>query len=498
MTPDPIRKGFRFLTALLCFFSGVTLAAGPQVLPSVEIGSDTRVLAPLSKKLLSFPEETELDSLPPFTPWETFQSYEQTAIVPGKIRPLALNLAVDTELGSEFNAIAYPSLKFLPRLAFDAGLVVTDTQRRQTRLEGQLQTRLSPGVLLNHYLFYRDTEVDSNTTFLYSYTLDNYVPSLKLASLEFSQLHTRAFIERLTDSADSSSVNAGLGLRNEISWNRQRLANQFILQDGAYGLMFLYRLPLTGKLEKLLSLGLMTDFDRLLPALDLFQRFHITPNLYLELLNRPQLRSWQLYQLNDIYPWSSYEDRHKITLMPLDYTLRALVSLPSLPLLKSFGIHHKAQFLYNQPEEKLADSGLLTQLSQVSMLRNLGGVEVDLSLFGATLKQTLDLNLEHLPGNNWRRRAYSPLLAGRTDLNAKIGNFGITIGMNQLYHQKDEFGRSLPDVIDLGLGLQIKITPDLTLKTQLDNLLNKPYPSMGSAPEIGRKFWIAFQYLPLH
>jgi len=497
--PRPASRRAIFLI-LVCLAWTLALTAQPQILPPVEIGSDTVVKAPLLKKALLFPTEVPSDSLAPLVPRVLEVKHEPPALMQGLIRPLYLNLGMNSSFGAGLHASYYPTLRFMPLLSLDANLGVPDSNRFLTRTDGHLQTRFGPKFSLDHGLVFQNSRGDDFSSSLFGYFLHNELRELKLGPLEFSGFKTRLSLENLDQSATAVSdvkFIPGFEHSHSLSWKKHNLRNGFWLQDDSHALSIQYKVPFISSATPELDLGLMTDFHRLLPAVDIHKRIVLKPNLYLELSNQAKLRGHSYSQLGEIHPWTLLPEGEQFTLVPLDLSLKAYQLFRQEGFLSMLSFSHNASFAYNEPLLGTLENGNQTILSHQKLLANHSALDLRLNLFGLKLNQSLNLDLEHLPGSDWQRRPYSPMFRAVTSTSFAFGDTEISASFDQAYAQEDELGKQLPEILDLSLSLLYPLSRDLRLKASLANIFNTPYRNYGDLPQAGRTLFVSVSYLPL-
>ncbi|HNT52786.1 MAG TPA: hypothetical protein PKH19_05235, partial [Candidatus Syntrophosphaera sp.] len=392
-----------------------------------------------------------------------------------------------------------PTWSFLPRLALDAQLGVPGDNRFRSALAGEFQTRFSPAFLVNHQALFHAASADSFSAQLLSYTLSNRARSLKLGDLMFSELTTRLSVDDLNQALGGTDLHdrdLGLEHQHRLQWDRHGVLNGLWLQGAALGLTLRYQIPDRGGHWPELSFGLMSDFQRLLPAIGLHSRIIHRPDLILELGNRPEIKAWSLSEQRQLYPWSAADLKDRLTLAPLNLTLQAYAMGGRDAIFQLTRLQHRSRFLYNHPTIAALPSGQ-TELRFSELMHNQTRFELRLRLWHLSLEQSVALNLEHEPDSAWRRRPYSPLFTAETGLSAELGKVDLSLSLLQQYRQQDELGRRLPDLHDLSLGLEYPVYPELRVSAGLDNLLDSRYSLPGDLPRPRRGFRISFQYLPL-
>lgn len=488
------------LAALIAGLLASPLFAQPQILPPVEIGSETQVKAPIAKKLLDFPNEAPPDSIPPFGPWSQSLRHESQALRKGRISPLHLDLGMDSTVGTSLRASLYPNWKFLPLLGLDARLAAPGRTRFQTGFGGDLVTNVSKHVILAHSLDFSSAKADSLSSKLLSYALDNRIRSLRLGQVRLENLRTRLTLNRFDQdlgAVPDSYFAFGLDHNHEVSWRGNTLSNEFVVQDDAFGLSVKYQIPLKGSKAPELNVGLMTDLCRLLPAVEIHKRFVFKPDFLLDLSNRPGLRAWDCRTLQNLYPWSALDVKEQLTLSPWDFHLQAWRAWQDKNFVQALGFSHNSSYLFNQPQLSVMDPNGQTKVDYPDLMRNVSSLELRLLAFGLAINQNVQLNLEHLPDSDWIRKPYSPLLIATTSTETKLGDLTLSASLNQQYYTCDETGRFLPDVVDLSLAVAYSVNSDLSISASLSNIFNTPYHELGSLPEQGRTLKISFKYLPL-
>ncbi len=493
--------GYRFPVLALLLLLCAALIAQTQVLPSVEIGSDTAVKAPLIKKPVSNPGDVPADSIPPRVPPVFALKHKLPSLPQGTIRPLRLDLGTGTDFETKLSASFYPSSRKVPLLRVDADLWVPRSSFSRATVNASAQTNFTRDLRFNHLLSWqRATAADFSSGAL-SYGLANHHTEAGLSGFSFSDLYTDLTLEGGDQNlAGTATSDFALGFRHShrLDWQGHQFTNRLVLQDTAFGLSAQYRAPWLARHLPELELGLMTDFIHILPAVDFHKRFLLGPGRYLEISNRTEFQSRTLQQLREQYPWTVLPDRERVVMTPLNFSLSGWQAFNAEDaLIQLLGIHQGLRFSYNQPQLYVRDVLGQTYLRPTDIFSYRLGADSRLLWWDWKIAQEVELNLEYLQDDNWRRRPFSPILSSSTEAAYSFGELDLSVILQQLYWRLDEFDQPLPAVFDLGLGLQYPVRPELRLKASLNNIFNSYYQDFGNIPERGRTFRISFSYLPL-
>ncbi len=498
-----MRKNFcTLIFVLLLFFVCESLFSQPQILPSVEIRSDTKIKAPLIKKPVLFPVEVPTDTIPTQAPKVFSLRHQRPALPTGTIRPLHLDFTTDTSFETKLTASFYPVGQKVPLLKLDAGFWVPATNFSRTALNVSAESDFSSDLRLSHLLSWQQAKAGNFSSGSLSYSVNHLYPYLDANELRFMALRTNISLEGLEqDLAGTESSDFALGIRHShgFRWDEHRLSNRLVLQDTAFGLSSQYRAPWLAKLIPELDLGLMTDFHHILPAIDFHKRLLLAPGRHLEISNQTELQNLTFQTLKEQYPWSVLPEHERLVMTPLNLSLQAWQAWNNEDaLFRLAGLHQSIRFSYNQPELSTRDVSGQTYLRQTDIFSYRLGTDLRLQYWGWKINQDLNLNLEYLQDESWRRRPFSPILSASTKAEHKFGDLDVLASLSQEYWRCDENNLKIPTVFDLSLGIDYPVGPDLRLTATLENIFNTQYHNYGQIPVSGRTFRIAFRYLPLH
>lgn len=492
MSRAPLRP---LTAAILLLLACAVLYAQPQILPTVEISSADSVRAPLYRKELTFPSEVPADSLLNYVPSGTPVAYVQPQLSKDYHRVARFCLDLDSSLAGALSGTFYLDRKILPLLAFDARASYPEGDSYTQSFGLYAQTRLGKHWLLSHRLDWLDSEHDGFSSSGLGYSLDHRADSLRAFKLSLNQVVSRFSLGQLTQRLgawDSDEFGFLLKHSHELSFPSLSLKNALLLQDGTFGLASLYQDAQWPGTATDLRLGLMTDFTHLLPAVELFHRFTLAPDRYLELANRPSLDGTQFNALALTHPFSQVPEDAEIAMTPLNFSLQAWQGFGKVGPLQLLGFSHTARYTYNEPQI-FSLPGSQTAQAYADILNNVTRLELRLSLGEIKLEQCLELNLEHLPAANWRRKSHSPLLRAATEAWLDLRKLRFALTLEQRYWQTDELGDALPAYANLGLSVSHQLQRGINLKLGLDNLLNTPEYFPGNLPSRGRNAFLALE-----
>lgn len=494
----PLLKSILFIPALWLIWG--PLSGQPQILPPVEIGSDAAVKAPLLKKQLSFPEEVPADSLPSFIPRKLDLEHIPTPRAGKTLRPLHLFLSGDTSRKADLILNIHPASDHIPLAGFEAGIKKPGGDHSFLDLGTHIQTRFSKSFSLLHNILYQESAADSFASAAIGYEISNFTQSIGLGASLFRDLRTHLRLEgheQEIGSADYPDLSFGFTHSHNFSWKWIGLENEFIWQEDDQGLAIKFRVPETMLKSADAGIGLMTDLNHVLPAVDLHKRLELAPRLYLELSNVSSITSWSHKELVNDRPWSALPDDIPLSLKPLDLSLRAFKIFQTEGLLQLASLSHNSSFTMDQAILKTLPGGDGTAVFFQDRMVNYTSLDLHFNLWGLMLEQSLGLDLSRLPEENWATLPYSPLFTVTTSFGRSWERFSCGAGIDQHYHIEDDTGNELPSIIDLNLGLEYQLSKDFSLEASLSNLLDHQYRDYGSLPRSGREFSLSLRYLPL-
>jgi hypothetical protein len=491
-----------YLSALILltvsFLLPLKLDAQPQILPSIEIGSDDAIKAPLLAKPVFFPEEAPADSLPSYLPPVFPVRHAWPALSQGSIRPLRMAWGMDTSFRMYVRSSLYPETGSLDLVKLEAEKYAPGRNRVLDLFSLQARTIFGRDIDLNHNLAFLHSSDSHISSTLLHYGAFNKYPLVTVGRVSLRDIRTWLTIEGLTQ--DTASINASdvaLGIRHShtMSYMGYELRNELLLQNSAFGVETLYRADWAQPWLPELYVGLMTDFIHILPAISAHKRIVLAPDRYVEIANRSTMDSYDMETLTGNHPWTVLPARERVVLRPLDLSVEGWQAFHD-GILKIAGMTQNLSFSYNEPYLKASGPSGQTSLHYTDILGYQAKGLVKFKLGELALSQDLRLNLEYLQDENWRRKPYSPLISANTSLDYGIGDIGLKLTFNQSYGIRDANGARLKPVPDLSASLGYPLNGDFSISASLRNIFNVPYPLPGNLPESGRTFSISFHYLP--
>lgn len=484
---------------VLGLFFPAMLLAQPQILPSVEIGSDLIIKAPIVKKQLPFPVEVPADSLASFIPRE--MRIEHTPLAPQwkTMRPFHLWLHGDSSYQGNLCLSMHPAWYHLPLIRIGGSHQDPGGGYNLSELGIHVQTRFSKNFTLSHDVHYQDARVDSSASEILGYELSHSRESLGLGAAQFRDSRTHLVLEDMI-SGDEPGNGLAYGLRHShrFFWGWFRLQNEFLWQDDSPGLSVKFHVPVSSGGIPDLDLGAITDFQQVLPAVDIHKRIDAAPGFYLEISNHASLKSWPLKELAKGYPWSALPEEIPITLKPLDLSLQAFKVFQEESFVQRVSLSHNSGYSLDEPTLRIIPGSDETEVFFQDILANTTTLDLSFKLLGLKLEQSFELNLANLPDGDWQRLPYSSLLCAKTRIRRIWGRFACVAGFDQHYLIEDEEGNELSSIMDLGLDLRYDISSEISLTASLSNLLDHKYQNFGNLPEGGRTFSLGLSYLPLN
>lgn len=486
----------RKILILLFVLTCVSLMAQPHVLPTVDIRSESLLLAPFPKKPVNFPEEIAPDSLLSQIPPVFSLRHKLPKAIPGTVHPCRLEFDMDTSTRTSLSFSHRPKDRFVSlwRLDGDFGVPATDFYRSSLALGLNVRTgELLPSCY--QFAFLR-SQTASFTGESYSFSTQKHFDSIDFGAVDFKDLRSRLSLEKAYQSLEEESSSAfafSYEHSHILRYEKHSFINRFLIQERQVGVALQYRVPwLRNELSRI-DLGLITDFHNIMPALDISKRIIFPKGRYLELGNKSEIKAFSRYEVAEKYPWVYLPARPKLEMKPLDLYLRGW-KLWDGSLLHHAGLGQNLKILYNQPDIYAPEGQALMRQARVLAWEVLG--EARLNYKGCEIRQDLILDFEWLNDGSWISKAYTPRWKANTQASYTLKELELWAFLEQRWFSEDENGALLPNVFDLSLGMSLPIFPTLRLSLSLDNLFNTPHPSPGNLPEPGRSLRLGFRWLP--
>ena len=498
-----MKKSLFLLLPYLILLIGIipqVLVAQTQKLPPVEISSEVAPKAPLIKKPLNFNFEIPQDSIPPYLPRVYTAKYMPPAITDKEMQPLSLNIGMKSEFSSYLYAALFTNNSQLPFIDFDGNFSVPGTNRSLKNLQLRALSDFHPLPEFAHNLQYQEASSDSFSSSMVSYTLFAPAKNLTKGKISLNQVQTWINVENLNQKDNQDSVDDfSFGIRhsNDFTFKDNTFSNLFLFQDSAWGIKAQYHINLTPEKYPALEAGLMTDFNHLLPSINLHKRWITGPGKQLELENKAELTSFSLAHLKSNSPWTIVPEKDYICMSPLNLSNFYWINFkPENRLWNKIGFGQNIKFSYNVPSIYSNPVSGQTYYRFEEVFSYQPQMEFSFQVKDLNCYQNLKVNMEFLPDKNWQRKSYSPLLTAYTSIKSKYKNLNLITTLEQEYFRYDEDHNYLPFIFDLSLEAQYPIEENLLLSLQLQNLFNTPYQLPGNLPSSGRTVFLLLKYRP--
>lgn len=486
------------LVTAIIYFVPAMLFSQPQVLPTVEIESDSILRAPLHKKQLIFPREIPADSLHVLVPREFDLRHKAPVIENAATKPGFVTFGMDSSFSSFTRISLWEPHRRVPLISLLGEASIPGKNRGYQTYKATSQVMAGKDLLLEADLGWQKSKQDSLRLNDFCLQVSNHDYKVNLGSVTISQASTSLALDVWNQHLGSnkhSDTDIRLSNHHKMELSALQLSNSLLLKGNSLGLATALRLPIAGAHAPELDLGLMTDFVHLLPVFDYHQRFVFKPDMWLEISNSSSLSSQAGLSLGYDYPYTTRSGQDYLSLTPLNLNIQAWRVWPANQFMKRMGLSHKLCYIYNEPQPALSRDSVYTLVKAADLLQNISTLELKAVTGAWVVEQNLQLNIENLPGSDYARKAHSPLLMAKTQVSKNFGASSLELSLEQLYLQKDANQKKLPAVIDLGLCFQTPITKDLSLVARIDNLFNTIHRGFGNLPDKSRAFGFTLRYL---
>ena len=480
---------------LLTFVFGLlllALAAQTWDLPDVEVPVESPIKAYIYKKPVVY-RSNSINRIPSFLP--ALKPSMIQAEIPMYKPPLffyaSSGLNDKAENSSHF--VLYPYREWLKR----ADLKL-DWQPRLD-LHSSLNARLETDYLLDQNQIglsgqIQNAKLDAYSSSLNQLSLDHYHPGI----YGWSRLHTRlaySFLNQ-TDNIDFKSQELRLDHSAKLRLTGQNLGYTLNLEHGQSSVLLEYDLPALKLQELKPSLGLLSDLNRVFPALGFTFYSPLVPNHSIFVSQYASLESNSYARHLEQNPWQNLTRRPPMILKPLnlkaawefctDPIQRSMLRSGSVTLTSSYATGQA--YYTGQALSKIPKLGFSDQLNAALTFN------AELEDRGYKLKQLITFNLSHQEALNWARAAYSPLLELNTSVTRNWDKHSFSLSLEQRYNQHDHQFKQMKDTVDASLQTAWKICRDWQIQARLNRMFNTKLIQFNGLPSSGRELWIGVSY----
>lgn len=491
----------RISTSLIFLLMLVPLSVPAQIqkLPTIELGSDASLVMPLVRKQVEYPTGTVSDTLDTMLPPVLKLKRKQPVWVQKTRDSAFFDLSMYTSAKMDFAISYYPRLSPISLLSTDLSHHKYANESYRTELSAQARHLLANEFYLNHALSHSKASTDSMQSQLNSYSLYGYVSVLKAGGLSLVNADTRIGLETWEQNLPVGKLkdwSYNLIHSSRLNWGKHSVAAKLVLLSGKTGLDISYKLPLEDKPGSNYLLGLMTDMHSFYPSFSAVRRFALSKDLTLGISNTPYVRSYPRSYLNNMYPWASQAMGAFMALSPLNVEFSVLKAVK--------GSNEPLQLSYTQnlrwenkhPMLSYLDQSAITEIVRQELFTSTSVITA--SFVGDDIKfvQNISLHLDFLPEENWKRMPYSAVIKAESGLGLRLGAVDLELDLEQRYFQRDEDGRHLPEVVDLGFALNYPFLSRYRFTLGISNLFNSKYHDHGRIPGMGRRLYLSFRMNP--
>ncbi len=488
-------KHLSIILVCLCF---TVLYAQTQDFPDLNVQGESELRTHLNKHAIPLlPSVAQNDSLPSFIPRGLLN--DNPTSKPAKND---LNGYLQLELNAAFGFNSYVS--FYPKdTSINAITHRLSLQAPETDLTS-LQNRLSIGAELskNVPLVFRLEHIGSKAqdfkSSVMEFSVTHHNNKLDYRGLRFRDVHfalglTGVQQEVLT--TDEYDSNFALNVSERLVYDNLDVYSKLLAYSGRAGIHIAPRLMLDLPSLNNFRFHILADSYRVLPSLSFLYKTQLTDMLVASVANDPLLLPNNYSELMESTAWLQLPAIHKLQKMPVNlsssFEFRLpksdKVSLSSLKLNNNIGYKVHAPVLtqgivYGVPNLNLTDvSSYCSSLDAFFEMQDF------------TFKQTFAIELGYLPGDNWHRVGYLPVLGINSLVDYRIKDWIVGFDLKQSYFSKDHLGRNLPESVIANIGVEYH-KAETAVYAQVGNLLNHNQRLYSEYPSQKRNIYIGFKH----
>ena len=481
------------LICLLAIFLHV-LTGQTWELPDVEVPVESPIKAYIYKKPVVYSADSLHLALTPY-----FLPKLNPALIkaekPLPISPLRYHasLKVNTDLESNSYFVYYPQHMALSRLAIGLDWQPRTDLRSKLRAELKTSRRFSKHQL-EAFASLRDADLD---TFSSRYTLLG-LNHYSRGSEAWSELYSRIAYAALdqTDIMDYSSRYLELQHSAKLNLLGQSGAYQVILEHGLTAVMLEYAVPIKSLSAFRPSINILTDMERVLPGFGMNFAIPLALNHSLFFLQAATIEPNSFADHLDSLPWQNLTRLPKLILKPLNMLAAwEFATKPqTMSILKRSRIELSSSYATGQGYLRAQSVSILPKQAYTDEFSTHLKLKAILESNGYKLIQDISLDLAYQEDRDWRRAAYSPLLALNSEVTRNWDQLQLAMILQQNYNQHDHLEHQLRDNIDLSLHASYKFYRDWQLKLELNRIFDSKLIQFSSLAPRGREFWLGISY----
>lgn len=481
---------------LVLMLLGAALHAQIQVLPDIEVSGESQIKIFLYKKALPYSRESiASDSITAFVPSSLpLLETAQKDLTPKSFRHY-LHLQGDTRWGLDAYYKYHPSLR--PVSNANAILSMRFPQKNMHSHHGglgldfALKETGTLGLNLKHF----DTEMKYLNSQYTMASLASYNDKLDLMSLNIRQLSNeiRGYqIEQ--DNSGAAFKGSGLGFTHQslLDFEGFTWGNRLYL----YSKEPVLHSFIDVQQDTVDRFGIHVIYDgySIYPVPGFHWRYSTSYDQQLSIVNSPETKGNDYYELLEEYRWLSFESSRRNTTIPLNLKI-ALED--TFPWDNSFYLHryllaNKTKYKVNAPILRDSPNPDVPELYYSDVFSNESGVYLSFGEGKVVFDQAIVLSLSYMPNEDWASEPYSPLLRVESTLVYQSHPFEVGLGLNQHYFALDHHQKSLPELIDLSINAAYNLSLHSQVYLKAENLLNFPKWQFRSLPRQDTSLYVGF------
>jgi hypothetical protein len=469
------------------------LSAQIQVLPDIDVSGESQIKIFLYKKALPYSRESlTADSIRAFFPLSLPELPVAQLVSPKPMLRHYLNLEADTRLALEGTYRYYPQNDWLSRAGIRLSMLKPEADVHSCHYDLQGDYDLEAGEELGLNLLYYDTQgLGLNSKYTLG-SLSSYHDELNIKGLHIRQMSNALRISGLDQKNSALSYrNDGLGFFHQslLDFSNLDWGNRWYLYSERPAIHSFIEFE-QDEIDKF-SIHVLYDGYSFFPVPGFHWRLITDFDQQLSIVNQPETKSNDFYELLEHYRWLSFDQARRNTTMPLNlriqledtHSQRRLLSLPNIRISNVTQYRVNDAVLRDSPNPRAPElyfSDVFANESRISARFGQGSLVFD---------QALTLSLAFMANENWVKKPYDPLFKVESSLRLERYPYHAALSFYQHYLARDHYQNPLPELLDLSISAAYELSFSSQVYLKCDNLLNSPKWQFKSLPRQDTSFY---------
>lgn len=466
----------RIVSLLLLLILIQGLSAQIQVLPDMEITGESNVKIFLYKKALPYSFESTLaDSLSNYLPLELPAKQQLMMGQKPAVMRHFLQLEANTRLAADAVYRYHPLNAQIDALGIAASFKSPKSELLSRHITFGADLALQHDWKLRSQMHYYINEASNMQSQYLMGQMLLRAEDMELGGLGFSEMTNEVRLHSF------EQENLSITYRNDgLAWHHhsslqimdQELDNAIFLYGDKAAVHSALSLP-NGAFDSS-SVHLIYDGYHLMPSLGFRYTLEAGFDQIFSVANEPQSMANDFLEPLDQYRWLTFAESRRNTSMPLNLELKYQLINPFDHdfNLAAFTAQSRNRYYKYLPMLRDGVSADVPELYYADVFENCRRIQASFGKAPFTLEQSAELSLAYLTNQNWRPKAYNPLLKVETRAVYDRAPYCFSVSFAQHYFSKDEHRNKLPELLDLSVSAAYHIGDFSKVYLEAGNILN--------------------------